>query len=173
MSDTESVSLLKMLSVAVFILGGWIVMDLTAPPTRAEPEKVSQRQPASLITVREATGSRSAMRSVVSTLSLECIESLQNVEIKSQSRQLRLVGKSCVPTEDTRPLSITNTSNGFVATVFQKPNQEFTTDYMYLKDGMNHIVIARQEATTDVAPVKISEFFVEKGRLSTDSKLNQ
>jgi hypothetical protein len=39
---------------------------------------------------------------------------------------------------------VVNSSNGYVATVFHRSDDEFTTDYIHLKDGENHLKIEFQ-----------------------------
>ncbi len=59
--------------------------------------------------------------------------------------RLRLKGDKCL-TEKSTSTRVKNTSNGYIATVFHRPDYSFTTDYINLSEGKNEIDVSFETA---------------------------
>ena len=91
----------------------------------------------SLVKISELAEDHLISEAKVSTLDLNCLQVKQPLQLKSQSKQLRLVGKVCdLKSEQVAPMIVvTNVRNGYQATVFQLDETQFSTDYIFLEEG--------------------------------------
>lgn len=121
-------------------------MLLNDPPSSSEMETVP-----AIFEMNSAKLSQVAQRNIASAegsdspnptlIELKCQEENQNIET-SQMR-LRLKGESCL-SEKSTSTRVKNNSNGYIATVFHKPDFSFTTDYINLSEGKNEIDISME-----------------------------
>jgi hypothetical protein len=84
----------------------------------------------------------SKVTSVISTDSLfelNCGE--KGKAVQTSNRRFRLKGQTCADEAAALSTQIQNKSNGYVATVFHRDPQSFTTDYINLNEGSNEIAI--------------------------------
>ncbi len=72
-----------------------------------------------------------------------------NSPIETNQIRLRLKGESCLA-ENATSTTIKNNSNGYIATVFHRPDFSFTTDYINLSEGTNTIAMAFETPTGPV-----------------------
>lgn len=61
--------------------------------------------------------------------------------IKVTSPYVHIKGNFCVKDFFNNPFVINNETNGYEATIFELPNEQFRTDYIHLKEGENQIKI--------------------------------
>ncbi|MCB0407174.1 MAG: hypothetical protein KDD34_03155 [Bdellovibrionales bacterium] len=160
MSEIEAWFLSKILVVTVAILGLGVYSNLVSPP-HDSLEVNTQRAPASLVNITEINKEVVFSKSLVSTLDLHCVDETRKIELKSQSKQLRFIGKLCHLIQPGSELFLTNTSNGFEASIFSISENSFSTDYVYLKDGVNRIVIRQLDPTHEDAMI-VTELNIER-----------
>ena len=121
-----AVTALGLLST-VMILTDPPPVDLDAPPTIFQ------------------SNSQALVRNVASTeetlVDLDCQSEAQALE--TASLRFRLKGSPCSDDKKDQPRStqVKNNSNGYVATVFHRSAQEFTTDFINLNEGSNEIEV--------------------------------
>lgn len=60
-------------------------------------------------------------------------------ELKVNSNFVHFKGKVCLDKFSSDNIKLENTSNGFMASIFELPNQTFRTDFIHLKPGENKI----------------------------------
>ena len=65
----------------------------------------------------------------------------QNQKVETNSMRFRLRGRTCTPNAIALSTQIQNKSNGYIATVFHRDPQNFTTDYINLNVGENEIAV--------------------------------
>ena len=93
-----------------------------------------------------APASVAAVRPIVSEVKLSCLKP-KSVVCANCAQRVRLLGHACGPAA--RPWSvenIVNESNRFHATVFPLDNGQFTTDYMDLQPGANHLTVSMKDS---------------------------
>jgi hypothetical protein len=112
-----------------------VVQDPTA--SASEMSDGSGRGPASVEDNGEAVRNSAKAKSV--TLDWNCQD--QSTLEKVDGTHLRLRGHLC-DNQNPHSLSIVNESNGYTAAVILTKNEEFTTDFIELKDGDNQFQIA-------------------------------
>jgi len=135
--------ILVSLSILV-VIGIPAAYSLVQDPTQkmTEVESSGSRQPAS--TVEAAAGEvRNSAKAHSVTLDWNCQAQATSEEV--DGTHLRLKGHLCGQ-QKTDSFSIVNQSNGYTAAVILTKNQEFTTDFIELKDGDNQFQIAYLDA---------------------------
>lgn len=70
---------------------------------------------------------------------INCSDTDQKLE--TSSMRFRLRGQACTDESAALSTQIQNKSNGYIATVFHRDPQSFTTDYINLNEGSNEIAI--------------------------------
>lgn len=168
MNDGEAWMLSKIVAGLVVVLGFFVYWTLSTEQFEdllSDYEVNPSRRPASLVTVADIKQGQVITKALMSTIDLNCVDDKEDLKIKSHTAQLRIVGKLCNPLEDKDAkypdIYISNTSNGFDATVFDRPKNNFTTDYVFLKNGTNRIVIsALHQGAEAIVPLK--EIVIEK-----------
>ncbi len=110
----------------------------------------SNRQPASFTTSNtpDALGLQAVAAEQTKDFSLPC-KGENHFNFESSVHQIRLLGELCQKhlKKDLLHSEVINLSNGFVATVFSGKSGQFTTDYISLEKGLNHIVVRNQLAS--------------------------
>jgi len=64
-----------------------------------------------------------------------------NQKLETSSMRFRLKGSACTDESAALSTQIQNKSNGYIATVFHRDPQSFTTDYINLNEGQNEIAV--------------------------------
>ena len=137
---------LLMTVLLVFLVGAPTVYSIVRDPSllSAHGSYSQQRQIASLpvvATTDSEFSKRNEVKAKSVTFSLECEGNLKSEEDHSiEGSLLRLKLEGCEKGLLT-DVSITNVSNGFTASVIETKDQGFTTDFMDLKEGDNHVEI--------------------------------
>ena len=90
------------------------------------------------ISSRTISGSYAAA-STDAMFEINCSDSDQKLETSSQ--RFRLKGQACTNESAALSTQIKNRSNGYIATVFHRDPQSFTTDYINLNEGQNEIAV--------------------------------
>jgi hypothetical protein len=62
-------------------------------------------------------------------------------KLETSSTRFRLKGQACTDESAALSTQIQNKSNGYIATVFHRDPQSFTTDYINLNEGVNEIAV--------------------------------
>ena len=62
-------------------------------------------------------------------------------KLETSSTRFRLRGRACTDEAAALSTQIQNRSNGYIATVFHRDPQSFTTDYINLNEGQNEIAV--------------------------------
>jgi hypothetical protein len=70
---------------------------------------------------------------------INCRDTDQKLE--TSSMRFRLKGQACTNESTALSTQIQNKSNGYIATVFHRDPQSFTTDYINLNEGQNEIAV--------------------------------
>jgi hypothetical protein len=70
---------------------------------------------------------------------INCSDTDQKLE--TTSMRFRLRGQACTNESAALSTQIQNKSNGYIATVFHRDPQSFTTDYINLNEGSNEIAV--------------------------------
>jgi hypothetical protein len=70
---------------------------------------------------------------------INCKDNDQKLE--TSSTRFRLKGQTCTDEAAALSTQIQNRSNGYIATVFHRDPQSFTTDYINLNEGQNEIAV--------------------------------
>ena len=99
--------------------------------TVALAEKEAPRAPASSSAPPISTSEK------IATLKLNCKDKSPSQEVSSN--YLRIFGDLCGP--DSESVEITNSSNGFQASIFMSENESFSTDFIDLKEGENQLQV--------------------------------
>jgi hypothetical protein len=146
---------LTITGLLVFALGAPALYSVIKEPLKADARldmhgvsldntKVSsQRQPAAVI-LTEETHAHTALKTGFSK-SLSVDVPCENKDIgELQVSHLRLLGTSCgqLGVE----VSVQNISNGFTAEVIGLKDAKYTTDFIDLKEGENHLKITRKDS---------------------------
>lgn len=138
---------LHFIGVTLFLVGllGAITWATLRPPKQVvETTSQADRTPASQINIRESQ-TLNKVTSLTETLDLKCVTNGQLQELQTQARQLRLVGRLCPPKQAKKGKvlapEIINQTNGFLATVFVPQSNLFTSDYIYLAQGKNQVLL--------------------------------
>ncbi len=137
------------LFIAVSILGIFSSVLLLSDPPQVNSDEIPAATSSSLFSLNSTVLNRS-LASVTGALgpssdillNLNCAEVSQSLE--TSSPRFRLRGDNCVGGADKSSVintQIKNTSNGYVATVFHRTPQTFTTDYINLNEGKNEIQV--------------------------------
>lgn len=170
MNDNEAWVLSKIVAGLALVLGFFVHWSLT---TRQFEDLLSDynsnnRNPASLVKISDLKGGHLLTKATMSTIDLNCVDNEEPLQIKSHTQQLRIVGRLCQAfktknggEEQAPQIFISNTSNGFDATVFDRPDRKFTTDYVYLKEGINRIAISRLPQGAETTEL-VKEVIIEK-----------
>ena len=121
----------------------------------AHSEVNHSRKPASL-TKESAETPLVFHEDILKTIHLGChTNQSKYVQIAPETRQVRITGSHCTFNKETfQKTIINNKSNDFIATVFELPNLQYTSDYIQLSLGKNLIEI--QEVSMD-GTLKISQ----------------
>lgn len=109
-------------------------MDLTPLIFEINSAKLSQVAQRNV-----ASQNPTAEQDYASILEVKCDSDQQSLE--TSVLRMRIKGANCLG-DATKNTWIKNNSNGFVATVFHKPDFSFTTDYINLTEGKNEITVA-------------------------------
>lgn len=126
----------------------------------ASPHSVSSldRRPASwpqAAMISQAQGSRWPERT--ETEDLGCWTKAPTQPVIVQHKWLRVRGRNCE--NEPLPQSVVNTTNGFVATVFQLENRKLSTDYVELMDGTNRLEFRHSDASGAIRTTEVSVIF--------------
>lgn len=70
---------------------------------------------------------------------INCHDSDQ--KLQTSNPRFRLKGQTCTDESIAVSTQIKNKSNGYIATVFHRDPQNFTTDYINLNEGQNEIAV--------------------------------
>lgn len=131
----------------VVLVGGGVGYSVLQPPSSlARKAKKTQptRVPASIPSLAAEVPNHILVDpgAHVSDFNVECDEAAESTFAET-IQQVRLRGKTCSPSKKAKLTStqIRNQTNGFIATVFTSDESKFTTDYINLKPGENHITI--------------------------------
>ena len=89
---------------------------------------------------------------------MDCLDKNEQRTLKVTSLQLRIRAKLCGDF-DISKTEITNTSNGYSATVFKTGDKVMSSDYIQLSDGLNQIKIQVQDR---LGRVQSSELLVSR-----------
>jgi len=114
----------------------------------------SQRAPASIISLGEVVVSESYSQSQMLTLELPC-GTLGN-DFTSPAKQIRLKFKNCdglIPQEQ-KHLNVYNSTNQYQASIFSLNPGQYSTDYIYLREGDNIINIETRNEDSHSPVVK-------------------
>lgn len=131
---------LLLTAFVVTLLGVQAVRDAVAQEEElfiSSREQVASRAPSAVgpVSLRPITPS---LREAMIEWNWECRAAAVS-EAKVKGGHLRLKGKSCATGFSPDRLSITNETNGFTASVFDKGRQEYETDLIQLRQGDNRI----------------------------------
>jgi hypothetical protein len=117
-------------------LGFFVYLSLreTTPIELIKKDVLGEREPASIPT-----------KTLKNTqiLKLPCDADAQ--EIPVSAILVRLEGTLCNTKPNTKMISIENKTTGKPATLFVRKDAEYTTDYIRLQNGKNHIVMKYME----------------------------
>lgn len=170
MDSKEAILLSKIIFTIILLLGFFTVIDLTNYQSDHQSllNKENVRSPASLTKISDILSNTVISKSVLSTLDLNCLRSKKPANLISQSAQLRLIGKFCnlKAQDEIEKIYITNTRNGFQATLFELDQNSFSTDYVFLEEGKNSIVISKVESD-QVTQTPITELTIERQKRFT------
>lgn len=64
----------------------------------------------------------------------------------AQGSYIQLKGRDCTKTTSKKPMTITNKSNGFQASIFEVSKNEYQTDLIQLQNGENQISVKFESA---------------------------
>ncbi|MBX2988507.1 MAG: hypothetical protein KF802_11485 [Bdellovibrionaceae bacterium] len=132
---------LLLTAFVVLLLGVQTVSDAVGEEDNAfdlaARQAESERAPASLPEFMPRP-SGASFRDALLELDWSCPKS-PATEVRIKGGQLRLHGKSCAEGFSAERLSITNETNGFTASVFDKGRHEYETDLIQLREGANKI----------------------------------
>lgn len=131
-AQAQELKFLALTLALVVFVGTGSLFNMLRPPDLAQAQK-SSRVPASLPTSTEASVPTSAL-SKLETLDWSCGD--QEKSVRVSSARVRVKGKACGKGD----LSILNETNGLTATVIDS-EKGYSTDYIELSSGENHIVI--------------------------------
>ncbi len=172
LTDSEEAWVLfKVVTSMVLIMGVVVYWSLTTEQFEdllSDYNQPSTRGPASLVRISDLKEGHLLTKAMMSTIDLSCVDKDGPLKIKSHTNQLRIVGRICREQDAKEPkttqqnsIFISNTSNGFDATVFHRPERKFTTDYIYLREGMNRIVISNLSPGSETTEL-LKEVIIEK-----------
>lgn len=82
----------------------------------------------------------------IETLAVSCWDSSQGQTLNTSARYVRLTGRGCSENLKNDSWQVSNSSNGFSATVFAPGQRQLTTDYIPLAAGKNEIHFAVLDA---------------------------
>jgi hypothetical protein len=140
--------------LAVFTVGSGVVMTVLQPPASIAKARLQRSSDTAM--VQAADRSPASAEPQFSTLALDdkgtqAIDFTLPCEDKTRFAknivQVRLIGSLCAENpraakQEIETSEIRNMTNGFSATVFYPKSSSFTTDYMTLAPGTNHIKIS-------------------------------
>lgn len=132
---------LSIMAVAVLLLGvqaarGVLDEDLSSPTVAAS--FASPRSPASISLTPKFEKKTLAFKSAMLEWNWNCHH---NAPVKADVKgdNFRLKGRFCKGEFSPQRLVITNKTNGFTASIFEKSQQEYETDLIQLQQGSNTI----------------------------------
>lgn len=133
---------------------------LSPPNTQNYSENFEQRNPAGAEQARDLNDRTSGRQTHKTKAQSVACGPQEPVELAAAFSQARFQGPNC--SADETVIGVTNQSNGMTATIFQLPNGQFTTDYLQLQPGENHIQVKRktkdgEEHTKTLVVVRKSE----------------
>jgi hypothetical protein len=120
----------------------------------------AQRSPAS---IESNSQGRSAIKSKSVVLDYTCKGKSKTFEV--DGTLMRLKGKGCL-NENWKDLTVVNQTNGFTASVIFLKSNDFTTDFIDLKEGDNHLSIQG----TDETGKAVTQKFVVKRRFPASAE---
>lgn len=171
MNNDEAWVLSKIIASMALVLGFFVYWSLATEQLEdlmSDYNQSESRSPASLVKISDLKGGHLLTKATMSTIDLNCVNQGDEIKIKSQTHQLRIVGRICEDaskeaskSEQHHQIYISNTSNGFDATVFERPDRKFTTDYVYLNKGINRIAISTLPPGSDTTEL-LKEVIIEK-----------
>ncbi len=125
---------------AVILLGLFSVSSWYINST-AVAKASSKRQPANFGQPTKVETSSGDKIPKMAILKLGCLpKDSSTALLQSTARQVRIVGSLChSPKHKLTKSSILNSSNGFEGTTFHLSGSQFTSDFLYLKTGLNKI----------------------------------
>ena len=142
-------------TVMVTGLGSIAMAFMLQPPKPLRGTPKVPLTPAALIVEDTRAPASVGENAKVAPLGLDALNQFQAVDLtlpckgvmrthfKNSVTQVRLIGQTC-RTGRTVSSEILNTANSFSATVFYPTERTFTTDYITLRVGTNHIRIVHQ-----------------------------
>ncbi|MBT4763142.1 MAG: hypothetical protein HOO06_15725 [Bdellovibrionaceae bacterium] len=139
------IRLILMTTSLIMVMGMISVSSWYILPPSDGNKASNKRKIASLISLKgfeSKTKSAAASFPKMSTLRLGCLASDSSTElIQSSSKQIRITGEICHKYGHSTLLSsmLINKSNEFEGTIFSLGRKGFTSDYIYLKKGLNKL----------------------------------
>jgi hypothetical protein len=132
------------------LLGGWILLSAFSHDPELWENQAGvtdnslDRRPSSLqMLVEPRSPDAVTPEAKIETIKLGCIKDGSQIQVKSLAKQLRLKGSLCnggLPS--LKESSVINRANGFVATLFSLNSGTFTSDYISLDEGTNHLMLS-------------------------------
>ncbi|GIL16662.1 MAG: hypothetical protein BroJett040_04130 [Oligoflexia bacterium] len=158
---------LSITAVLVTLIGVPAFFSVMKDPT-ADVVRVykvdSGRSPAS-IELAENKYSQVEVSDKVSTLTVDCESQMDEQEVSSAL--VRFTGKGC---SQGKEFQVVNQTNGFTASIVPLKNNQYTTDFIDLKEGVNQIeVVSHAE---DGQPQKRS-FVIHRRQPASEAKVER
>ena len=141
-----NVGIYSLTSFLVVFLGLFILVPMfTSNPYEENDFEMTERAPAGIVSLHKDLEALATQDQEMATLDLECIKEGGLKPIKSQAKQIRLIGHWCGSTVDRlQEASVLNRANGYQATMFKLKHGSFTSDYISLVKGKNRILLQVQ-----------------------------
>lgn len=136
--------LIKILTGVVVLTSGLVALSLLATnPEETNPSSLTAmaRAPASLVGMALTPEFKAQpLLERTSTLEFSC-RIPASAQVTADTRQVRISGKIC-DLDDVEATEVINLTNGFTATMFTPSPNQYTSDYIHLADGENHLRIS-------------------------------
>ena len=131
------------LTLIVMSLGLGVVRGVVGENPQLSLATQGERGPASIQPFSAGVGEVERLKDTVRIVDLGCIELRKKRVILVKEQMVRLVGKRCGDDKHSSLQSIANRSNGVQGTTFNIPSHPgvFSTDYMYLGEGTNNLLL--------------------------------
>ena len=146
-SSVERVrSLFSQITFAItVILGGLTTLSLLEEPSKTLQPVLPGAVARGPAAISDETPKTVSMHDLMSTLEVGC--DIQ--EIHTPSPHVRLKGSACIE-QEIDSSAVTNETNRMPATVFAQGLRNYSTDYIPLEMGENHIVIESHSRSGEV-----------------------
>ena len=151
-SERQLRSVIKVLSILSLVaIIGIVALQVLAATSKSSEKSGLNRLPASISLGFTVTEKEEAKISEIQIVKLDCLENLSTVEVPLDVALIRVTGQWCETGKMVKVKTSTslmqNRATGLYATVFNMPQQRFSSDLIALANGNNSVSITVQDDT--------------------------